>query len=183
MNNLRIIDADGHVQERDANWQELLDPPYRKHAPSMVQCADGRTHLFLEGKVGAKPSGIGCGIGTATITRRPQPTTGMFDPVQRIKDMDLEGIDTAVNFGTTVFLSLPFLENHDLACAIARAYNNWLYGYCQTDARRVKGVALVALQEPKEAAKDLELCVLELGLVTVAAAAHSAGPNVNYPVR
>ena len=26
MNNLRIIDADGHVQERDADWQELLDP-------------------------------------------------------------------------------------------------------------------------------------------------------------
>ena len=26
MNNLRIIDADGHVQERDANWQELSRP-------------------------------------------------------------------------------------------------------------------------------------------------------------
>ena len=46
MKNLRIIDADGHVQERDANWQELLDPPYRNHAPSMVECADGRKHLL-----------------------------------------------------------------------------------------------------------------------------------------
>ena len=54
INNLRIIDADGHVQERDANWQELLDPPYRKHAPSMVPCADGRTHLLLEGKIWAE---------------------------------------------------------------------------------------------------------------------------------
>ena len=36
MNNLRIIDADGHVQERDADWQELLEQPYRKHAPKMV---------------------------------------------------------------------------------------------------------------------------------------------------
>jgi predicted TIM-barrel fold metal-dependent hydrolase len=78
--------------------------------------------------------------------------------------MDLEGIDTAVNFGTTVFLSLPFLENRDLACAIAHAYNTWLDGYCKTDSRRLKGVALVAMQEPQEAVKELERCVKELGL-------------------
>ena len=144
---LRIIDADGHVQEKDAPWQDLLEGPYRKHAPRVVKDASGRAELLLEGKIWAKPGGIGCGIGTAPISRRPQSTTGMFDPVQRLKDMDLEGIDTAVNFGTTVFLSLPFLENHDLACAIAHAYNTWLAGYCQTDSRRLKGVALVAMQE------------------------------------
>jgi hypothetical protein len=60
INGMRIIDADGHVQERDANWQDLLDPPYRNQAPTMVDC-NGRKHLLLEGKVWAKPSGIGCG--------------------------------------------------------------------------------------------------------------------------
>src|SRR5207249_7972511 len=119
--------------------------------------------------------------GTAPISRRPQSTTGMFDPVQRLKDMDLEGIDTAVNFGTTVFLSLPFLENHDLACAIAHAYNTWLAGYCQTDSRRLKGVALVAMQEPVEAVKELARCVKEFGFVAVAVAAHSAGRNLDHP--
>ena len=123
-------------------------------------------------------SGTGLGIGTAPYSRRPQKTTGMFDPIQRIKDMDLENIDTAVNFGTTVFLSLPFLENHDLACAIAHAYNTWLDGYCKTNPKRLKGVALVAMQEPKEAVKELERCVKELGFVAVATAAHSAGPQL-----
>src|SRR5687768_17057615 len=150
MNNLRIIDADGHVQERDADWQELLEPPYRKHAPKMITGPDGKEQLLLEGKIWAKPSGTGLGIGTAPYSRRPQKTTGMFDPVRRLQDMDLEGIDTAVNFGTTVFLSLPFLENHDLACAIAHAYNTWLDGYCKTNPKRLKGVALVAMQEPKD---------------------------------
>src|SRR5262249_39047721 len=91
INNLRIRGEDGWRKEGAAKGGALVDPPYRKHAPSMVQCADGRTHLLLEGKIWAKPSGIGCGIGTAPITRRPQPTTGMFDPVQRLKDMDMEG--------------------------------------------------------------------------------------------
>ena len=40
----------------------------------------------------------------------------MVDPKQRLKDMDLEGIDTAVLFGTSPFLSLPFVEDKDLAC-------------------------------------------------------------------
>ena len=34
INGIRIIDADGHVQEKDAPWEELLEAPYRKHAPS-----------------------------------------------------------------------------------------------------------------------------------------------------
>src|SRR5918999_1220300 len=181
INGLRIIDADGHVQEKDAPWEELLEPAYRKHAPRVVKDANGRAELLLEGKIWAKPTGIGCGIGAAPSNRKPQRTTGMFDPIQRLKDMDLEGIDTAVNFGTTVFLSLPFLENHDLACAIARAYNNWLSEYCKTDPRRLKGVALVAMQEPQEAVKELERCVKELGFVAVATSAHSAGRNLDHP--
>ena len=156
MNNLRIIDADGHVQEKDAPWEDLLEAPYRKHAPRVITDKSGRAELLLEGKIWAKPTGIGCGIGAAPSSRKPQKTTGMFDPLQRLKDMDLEGIDTAVNFGTTVFLSLPFLENHDLACAIARAYNNWLSEYCRTNPKRLKGVALVPMQEPTEAGRSCE---------------------------
>ncbi|TMB63518.1 MAG: hypothetical protein E6J54_29630, partial [Deltaproteobacteria bacterium] len=78
MNDLRIIDADGHVQEKDAPWQDLLGGPYKKHAPRVVKDASGRAELLLEGKIWAKPSGIGCGIGMAPISRRPQSTTGMF---------------------------------------------------------------------------------------------------------
>src|SRR4030095_16316227 len=136
-------------------WQELLEPAYRKHAPKMVTGPDGKEQLLLEGKIWAKPSGIGVGIGTAPYSRRPQKTTGMFDPVQRLHDMDLEGIDTAVNFGTTVFLSLPFLENHGPRCRNPAAYNPRVAGQRNTSPQRLKGVALVAMQEPKEAVKEL----------------------------
>ncbi len=84
-------------------------------------------------------------------------------------------------FGTTVFLSLPFLEDHDLACAIAHGYNTWLDRYCKTSPQRLKGIALVAMQEPKEAVKELERCIKELGFVGVATSAHSAGRNLDHP--
>ena len=76
--------------------------------------------------------------------------------------MDLEGIDTAVLFGTSPFLSLPFVEDKDLASAVARVYNNWLAGYCKADPRRLKGVALTAIQDPVQAVKELRRAVEEL---------------------
>ncbi|HWP60757.1 MAG TPA: amidohydrolase family protein [Candidatus Acidoferrales bacterium] len=179
---MRIIDADGHVHERNIPWEELLAEPYRARAPKRVKDNRGVEFVMLEGRLCPKPVGKGCGFVGAPRSRRPQPTTGMQDPAQRLKDMDLEGIDTAVLFGTSPFLSLPFVEDKDLACAIAEAYNNWLAGYCKTDPKRLKGVVLAPIQDPPAAASELRRCVKELGFVAVATPAHSAsGKNLDHP--
>ena len=117
---MRIIDADGHVLERDIPWAEWIDPPYRARAPRAVQDNRGFTFVMIEGRLTPKPVGKGCSFVGAPRSHFPQQTTGMVDPVQRLRDMDLEGIDTAVLFGTSPFLSLPFVEDKDLAYAIAR---------------------------------------------------------------
>ncbi|MCH7914455.1 MAG: amidohydrolase family protein [Deltaproteobacteria bacterium] len=46
---------------------------------------------------------------------------------------------------------------------IARGYNNWLFEYCKADRERLKGVALVPLQDPSEAVNELKRCVKDLG--------------------
>ena len=177
-----VIDADGHVQEKYIRWEDYLEEPYRSQAPRVVKDNSGVDFLMVEGKLWPKPSGPGVGNVGAGYSRRPQATTGMADPVQRIKDMDLEGIDTAVLFGTNVFLSLAYYEDADNACALARAYNDWLAEYCSQDRDRLKGVALVPIQEPLEAAKEPRRCVTELGFVAVGTPAHStAGGNLDNP--
>ena len=133
-----VIDADGHVQEKYIRWEDYLEEPYRSQAPRVVKDNRGVDFLMVEGKLWPKPSGPGVGNVGAGYSRRPQATTGMADPVQRIKDMDLEGIDTAVLFGTNVFLSLAYYEDTDNACALARAYNDWLAEYCSQDRDRLK---------------------------------------------
>jgi len=134
---MRIIDADGHVQERNIPWQDLIAEPFKSRAPRSVKDNRGVDFMMMEGRLCPKPVGKGCSFVGAPRNRRPQPTTGMEDPLQRLKDMDLEGIDTAVLFGTSPFLSLPFVEDKDLACAIAQVYNNWLANYCKTDPQRL----------------------------------------------
>ena len=171
---MRIIDADGHVSERNISWADVLEEPYRSRAPKTVQDNRGVNFTMIDGKLIPKPVGKGCSFVGAPRNRLPQPTTGMADPVQRLKDMDLEGIDTAVLFGTSPFLSLPFVEDKDLASAVARVYNNWLANYCKADPRRLKGVALTAIQDPVEAVKELRRAVDELKFVAVAAPPTSA---------
>lgn len=179
---MRIIDADGHVQEKLIPWAELLEEPYRSRAPKMVKDNRGKDFLMIEGKLAPKPVGRGCGFLGAPFSRTPKETTGMIDPVQRLKDMNLEGIDIAVIFGSSGFLALPFLEDKDFAGAMAHTYNTWLASYCEADPRRLKGVALVPIQDPPEAVKELRRSVTELGFVAVATAAHSSsGKNLNDP--
>ncbi len=182
MKSFRIIDADGHVQEKFIPWQDVLEEPYRSRAPRLVKDNRGFEFLMVEGKLWPKPVGTGCGQVGAPHSRTPQPTTGMSDPVRRLQDMDLEGIDTAVLFGTNVFLSLPFFEDKDMAAAMARVYNNWLADYCRTDPQRLKGVALTPIQDPQQAVKELRRCVTELGFVAVGTPAHSSsGKNLDHP--
>jgi len=179
---MRIIDADGHVLERDIPWAELIDEPYRARAPRVVSDNRGFNFVMIDGRLTPKPVGKGCSFVGAPRSHFPQQTTGMVDPVQRLKDMDLEGIDTAVLFGTSPFLSLPFVEDKDLACAIARVYNNWLADYCKADPRRLKGVAAVAIQDPVESVKELRRAVEELKFVAVAAPPISASKkNLDDP--
>lgn len=179
---MRIIDADGHVQERDLPWGDVLEEPYRSRAPKVVKDNRGAEFLMVEGQLCPKPMGKGCGFLGAPMNRVPHETTGMTDPVQRLKDMDLEDIDTAVLFGSSAFLGLPFFEDRDFACAMARAYNNWLSEYCKADLQRLKGVALVPIQDPPEAVKELRRCVRELGFVAVAAPTRScSGNNLDHP--
>jgi predicted TIM-barrel fold metal-dependent hydrolase len=181
-NTMRIIDADGHVQEKQIPWADLLEETYRSRAPREVKDNRGFSFVMIDGRLTPKPVGKGCSFVGAPRNRSPQPTTGMVDPVQRLKDMDVEGIDTAVLFGTSPFLSLPFVEDKDLASAIARVYNNWLAGYCKADPRRLKGVALTAIQDPVEAVKELCRAVEELKFVAVAAPPISASKkNLDDP--
>src|SRR5262249_61049751 len=63
--------------------------------------------------------------------------------------------------------SLNAEKETDLATDIARAYNDWLAKFCATDTRRLKGVAMVALQDINAAIREVRRAVEQLGFVGV----------------
>jgi hypothetical protein len=176
-----VVDADGHVQELNIDWAARIAPAVSDRAPRVAADNRGFPRLLAEGKLWPKPEGRGTGQAGGPRSRRPAETTGMHDPVQRLKDMDLEGIDTAVLFGTSVFLSLPFFEDAELAAATARVYNDWLAEYCAAAPARLKGIALVPIQDSPAAVEELRHAVRDLGFVGVGTPAHSGGRNLDDP--
>ena len=130
-----VIDADGHVDEKAVNWVELLPERYHKDAPCWVSYPDGRKHLVVEGKMWPSRRDFYGRLGMWPEPKKPDhqwgwDRAGMQDPHKRIPDMDLEGIDIAVLFGTFIGLgAAASIEDPGLGMAVSVAYNNWLAEY------------------------------------------------------
>ena len=168
MSTYRVIDADGHVMEthpKAIGWAQNIEEPYRSQAPRHIPFRTGGGRTFLEGKIWPMPfPGADRDLEHDDFAVHVE-REGMYDPHPRIKDMDIDGVDTAVLFGGVLALAVSGLDDPGLAVAVARAYNNWLAEYCQPYPDRLKGMCSMPLQDPEGAAQELRRGVTELGMV------------------
>src|SRR5258705_13362102 len=94
----------------------------------------------------------------------------------RLADMDKEGIDLSVLFPTSSF-SVNSMIERDYAIAYARAYNDFIADVC-SQSPRLKGVALVPLQDPKAAVGEANRAFTKPGLASKADS--SQGMNEHF---
>jgi uncharacterized protein len=179
-----VIDADGHVIEDGINWQERLDVAFRERAPQIYRDNRNRPRILLEGRVWPITEGPGLGnpgIFSKNWSMENRYRPGMRDPVARLEDMNLEGIDVAVLFGTLIGLSAANIADSSLANAICRAYNDWLAEFCRREPARLKGVALLPLQDVGMAVTELERATTKLGMTTAMLPTNVHGKNLDHP--
>lgn len=176
-----VVDADGHVNEGDIDLSNRLPERFRRSAPVRLRDNQGYPRIMLEGRIWPTAEGPGPGV-TGPFTDKARKTRpGMTDPVERLKDMDLEGIDVAVIFGTQIALTVNGLMNGELAAAICRAVNEWLLEYCSADPKRLKAVGLIPCQAPEAAVKELEF-LARAGAVTAMLPTNVYGRNLGEPM-
>ena len=174
-NGMVIIDADGHAVD--------AEPAYRDRAPRILD-VNGRNRCLVEGRIYPIPEGPGQGNSgpfSPDMDWSRLYRAGMRDPQARLADMDVEGIDVAVLFGTYIGLTLPNLADPGLAVAVAHAYNDWLAEFCAAAPDRLKGVALVPLQDVPAAVAELERASTKLGHVTAMLPTNLHGQNLDHP--
>jgi predicted TIM-barrel fold metal-dependent hydrolase len=151
-----VIDADGHVNEGDVDLKPYLPEKWRAQAPVRLRDNKGHMRMLLEGRIWPTADGPGPGV-TGPMTDKARKTRpGMTNAKARLEDMDLEGIDVAILFGTQVALTVNGLMNGEFAAALCRAVNEWLLEYCGADPARLKAVGLIPCQLPDAAIKELE---------------------------
>ena len=159
-----VIDADGHVLEPDAAWDAVPE----EHRPRRTRDAHGLDHVVVaDQEIVTVSLGLLGTPGSAMhdlehSTTYEEAHAGGFDPAERLADMDVEGIDAAVLYPS---LGLFFwaIDDRDAAVALARAYNDWLAGYCATAPDRLHGAAMLPLQDVGAAVRELRRAHDELG--------------------
>ncbi|HZT66070.1 MAG TPA: amidohydrolase family protein [Acidimicrobiales bacterium] len=157
------VDADGHVLEPEEAWAGLPD----RHRPRVERDGHGLEHVMVgDQEILAASLGLlgtpGSRMGGQETKPLEEALPGGFDPRCRLADMDTEGIDAVVLY-PTIGLYAWGITDPAAAVAVARAYNDWLAGYCSADRRRLFGAAMVPLQDPPAAARELRRAHEELG--------------------
>lgn len=171
-NGFKIMDSDMHLREPADLWEKYLEAEWRDQGPKILSStARSSAMVLVDGKIlrGYQPIYRG-GIFDATRidAEIAEARERGFDAVSQLQAMDREGLDVAALY-PSIGLGIMMREEIDsrLAAAIARAYNNWLYDFCQADPKRLKGVAMLSLHDVSEAGKEAERAVTKLGFVGV----------------
>ncbi len=151
-----VIDADGHVYEGNVDLTSRMPEKWRSQAPIRLKDNEGNSRMLLEGRLWSASQGLGPGVSGPMTEKARGYRPGMVDPVARLKDMDEEGIDVAVLFGTQIALTVNGLMNKELAAVLCHAVNQWLMEYCSADPKRLLAVGLIPCQDPAAAVKELE---------------------------
>jgi predicted TIM-barrel fold metal-dependent hydrolase len=145
---VRSIDGDGHVIEHISQLLEYMEAPYRDWY------GKGRGGLIALTPGDGAPRGLG-----GKFTSGPGNSTDSWLTMMQEGDLD-----AAILF-PTAGLFAGFLRDPDYAVAFCRAYNNWLAKVLLKPEAGLLGVALLPVQDGKEAAKELRRAKQELGLV------------------
>ena len=171
-NGFKVLDSDMHILEPPDLWQRFIDSKFKDYAPRGT--TDHVRDLRMVG-----PNGEAWGRPVDPPPETIPPPGHIFERNQKLfkphmergwssqvqlDAMDEEGIDLAVLFpsrGLNV-LSIPAMDP-EFAAAIARAYNNWLYEFCQIDTSKLIGAGMVSVFDIDDAISEAQRCVQQLG--------------------
>lgn len=160
----QLISVDDHLIEPAHVWTSRLPRRYREDGPKVVEDEEGRQVWLYDGEiyphlalnaVAGKPREEW----NRDPVRYDQMRRGCFDPVERVKDLDLAGVQAQLcfpsfpGFAGTVFTRA---KNKKLALECVRAYNDFMIDeWCAAAPNRFIPLIMLPLWDPLEAVDEI----------------------------
>jgi len=166
-----VFDADSHVVEPRALWENYLEPEYRVPGRLALWREDGKfdSYLKINGEVYRdtenpnipshaiwRPGMTWEAIGDLDPTIRHPANEGGSNSQARLRDMDAMGVDQTLLYPTWFAEGFPLVKDPDVAYALARAYNNWVAEFCSAAPDRLFAAAMIPLQSMDFALEELQ---------------------------
>jgi predicted TIM-barrel fold metal-dependent hydrolase len=127
-----------------------------------MQRIDGADQLVVDDQI---VSGIGLISNAGARFEAPETISslgrfedvhaGGYDPHQHLADMELDGVAGEVLYPSQGLFYFK-VADPALMSAIFRAYNDWLADFCSVDPLRLKGIAMVNLDDVADGIQELE---------------------------
>jgi predicted TIM-barrel fold metal-dependent hydrolase len=159
-----IVSADSHMMEPADLWQQRLDRRFRDRAPRVIRNPDPDAPSYVFLAEGAPPFPVAGGFAAGRSgeelaefmnegyeAARPSG----WDPVERIKDQEVDGIDAEVLY-PTLGMTIFSMSDAELQRACFAAYNDWVAEFCAHDRARLYGIGLISLENVETAREDVE---------------------------
>jgi predicted TIM-barrel fold metal-dependent hydrolase len=157
-----ILSSDSHVFEPPDLWVTRIDAAFRARAPRL-QRIDGADQIVIEAD--QVLSGIGLISNAGARFEAPETISGQgrfedvpaggYDPAQHLADMRIDGVAGEVLYPSQGLFYFRIADGA-LMSAIFRAYNDWLAEFCGTDPDRLKGIAMINLDDVEDGVRELE---------------------------
>ena len=78
--------------------------------------------------------------------------------------MDIDGIDLSIVYPTLGLGLYSAVPDSELLSSIFRAYNDWVGEFCSAVPKRIKGIAMLNMDDVRDGVKELERCA-KMGFV------------------
>jgi predicted TIM-barrel fold metal-dependent hydrolase len=156
MPDYKIFSSDSHVSEPPDLWVKRLDTSLRFRAPRVETLErDGKMEDFLLYE-NFPPHPVSVGLAAAGQNEKTSFTdagrgygaalSGGWDPVPRLKDQDIDGVDGEI-LHTTLGFRMFWMKDAVLQRACFSVYNDWLAEFCSYAPDRLVGVPLISLHD------------------------------------
>ena len=159
-----IISADSHVFEPVDLWETRMDRKFRERGPRFVADWQGKpgTWFVCEGITNPRSitSIAATGVAKEDLVKfkdvhHKDLRPGGYDPVERLKDQDIDGVSGEVLYATYA-MQLYNIPDAELQEASFNAYNDWLAEMCSAAPDRLVGLALISMYNVDNAVKELQ---------------------------
>ena len=171
MADYRVISSDNHVVEPVDLWTSRGEAKFKDRLPYVESLEDG-DFWFCDG---AKIMGVAL-LGAEAGVRFEEPEKLTFEgrfeevrpggyiPEEHVKDMDLDGIDVSIVYPSFALGLYSVVPDSELLNSMFRTYNDWVGEFCRAVPKRLKGIAMLNVDDVQESVKELERCA-KLGFV------------------
>ena len=149
-----IFDADAHIDPPHDMWKSYLPTPLKDRAP-YIESAEDADYIVFEGN--RRPfmminNQAGREGKNFKMKGRLADQRKVWEPAQRLADMDADGMDAALLFGGG---PLGTTDN-ELYVASYEAYQNWVLDFCSAAPDRLFPVGYVPMRDIDETCQHVE---------------------------